>query len=166
MSGTAAAQPVPAHPPGVGPRGIGKFRSPDGLYFVRLFVGEAGTTDFQAYRGNARLHSYKGRSRGLLTELVHDSNGWLWLPGRGHTLVFAVSGLYGKAALAMWSGDRLIPLLRAQHPTEESFTLYGTSRSGKVVYYGHGGAEQFYDQLKRGKLTLSSRVRGGRPRSQ
>lgn len=129
----------------------GVYVSPDHKYSVQAFSGMGDTVDLQIYPVAANTH---GPVRGLLPKVVRCSAGYLWVPGKPHTLVFGTSGMYGEAKLAMWKGGKTVALKQAKRPADEAFRLFSVSADGKTLYYGHGRDDQSEKRFRRKRLAL------------
>jgi hypothetical protein len=139
----------------------GGYTSPDGEYRVvhRWGEGEVSLLYLYSVGGDGRTQI----TRPILQH-VSDADGFLWVPGRPHTLVFATCGLYGSASLSLWDGGRVHALKRVTRPEKECFALAGISPDGVTLtylYYANVNDGHFQDdRMKPHTLTLPKRWQG------
>ncbi len=78
------------------------------------------------------------RRSGRRLARAYDVTGHVWVPRRPHRLVVATCGVYGRASLRLWEGGtRWRSLHRVREPEGECFGLYGATRDGHWIIYGH-----------------------------
>jgi hypothetical protein len=112
--------------------------SPDHRFVARWRIEMPNTTE---------LTILDGRTRRAVVHLP-EMNDFLWVPHQPHRLVAAGGGPFGHGFLWMWEGGRrwrsLVPVRR---PKEENFVLFGVTRDGQFLIYGHGpsGDLESYD---------------------
>jgi hypothetical protein len=104
------------------------YPSPDGRYIARLRHGDGDVWDLTVVAA--------GTHRQIAA--ADDIQDLIWAPGKPHRLVAAACGVYGKALLGMWEGGpHWHSLYAVRRPDEECFTLYGVTRDGRSIVYGH-----------------------------
>jgi hypothetical protein len=112
--------------------------SPDRRYIVRWHLEMPATSE---------LTIIDARSRRALVH-IDDMNDFVWVPHHPHRLVVAAGGPFGKGFLRMWEkGRRWRSLYRVHRPKAECFSLFGVTRDGQFIIYGHGpsGDLETYD---------------------
>lgn len=138
-------QPPPVLLP-YGPDGLGEsgtdgtyyFRSPDRRFIAQWRIEMPNTSE---------LALIDAQSRKVVVHLP-DMSDFLWVPHHPHRLVVAGGGPFGHGFLWMWEGGRRWRnLLRLRRPKEESCVLFGVTRDGQFLIYGHGpsGDLESYD---------------------
>ncbi len=124
--------------------------SPDGRYVAVLdYIADTWALSicsrkivFEARRDKQKKSQRRIVLRRYTAELTDDISGIRWAPRHPHTLVFATSGIYSKARMAVWQGGkRAVTLVhsRLKKGSEEGFQLDGISKDGNMVYYGYFG---------------------------
>jgi hypothetical protein len=104
------------------------YRSPDNEYIARLRHDEGDVWNLTIVDVRSRHH--------IVT--ADDVMNILWVPVRAHRLVVATCGIYGEAMLAQWDGGpRWRALQPVRHPENECFCLYGATRDGQSILFGH-----------------------------
>ena len=107
------------------------FFSPDKRYKVRV--------GFDCDDENMAIYQreYSGEYRPI-TGYIHELNGFMWLPGHPHTLVWATYNGAGAAALSLFDGTSGIHRLkRAAHPDSDSYRCYGYVVHSHEIVYGY-----------------------------
>lgn len=109
----------------------GGHTSPDGKFVVVSHYGEAENI-------HITIHA-----KSNLKRIIYQSssvNGFAWLPGRNHSLVFAVSSDNGgkTPGLFLWQSNkrpRLIRGIKVSHHEWPEVALLGVSRDGHKIAY-------------------------------
>jgi hypothetical protein len=121
-------------PPSRGPVGrtgalVGDYPSPDRRYVALVTHEEANV--------GAIAVLTRATHRRVLRRLW-DLESFVWVPHRGHRLVVATSGLYGRAGIYLWEGgSQWRNLVRVRRPLDEQFLIHGVTRDGQWLAYGH-----------------------------
>lgn len=132
---------------------LGSYASPDKEYIATFALGEAevGILTVHAVKDNNPKHI----SHRVLLKSVQDVQGFVWVPGKPHSLIFASSGIYGKASLAIWKGGTEAKMLcQVKHLDSEWFQLDGISADGKVIVYRHARHDAEIEYTRKIRLTL------------
>lgn len=132
---------------------LGTFPSPDGKYTAVVTSGEAEVKTLSVYTSTSGGRQASHKSAVLRN--IQDINGAVWLPNKPHSLVFAATGIYGKAMLALWNSSTSLHMLHhVKHPDSEWFHLDGVSPNGQVIAYRYApyDADQFYQRILHMKL--------------
>jgi hypothetical protein len=107
----------------------GRYPSPDRKFVARIVHHEVENTE------SVSIIDVK---TGKVVIEADDVHGCRWVPGHPHRLVVAGWAVFGEGMLAMWeSGTRWRSLVQVSNPDREAFTLYGISRDGCSITYGH-----------------------------
>ena len=116
----------------------GVYKSPDGKYAFRYSVGDGAISD------SISLYCIKDKKKSNLLKIKHldTIGGFVWVPQRNHTLVFAVQRTKGKPFIASWDSDKMKVLIVGNlppkiDPAAEYFTIVGVTCDGSKVIYKH-----------------------------
>jgi hypothetical protein len=154
LTGSAAAEPrlVPART-----HMKGDFPSPDGRYVAHGWYGQAEVAHLSIRRVRRDSRGKTVVVRPAIIADLEDVTSFQWVPRQPHALVIATSGLYGKAMLVLWQGDkRLRSLHRVKRPDEETFWLRGITADGMIAIFEHAMDNEnlLYHDPKRPRLRL------------
>ena len=131
----------------------GNYISPDKKYIATFALGEAevGVLTVHAVKDDNPKHV----PHRVLLKSVQDVQGFVWVPGKPHSLVFASSGIYGKASLAIWKGGTEAKMLcRVRQPDSEWFQLDGISADGRMIVYRHAMHDAKIEYMRKIRLAL------------
>ena len=123
----------------VQPQRSGVIFSPDKQYKAKIMLDDE-TVAMVIYQ-----REFSGEYRPV-TGYINDVYGFLWLPGHGHSLVWAACSVYGKAALSRFDGRAGIhPLQRPNDPDSDCYRFYGYLIRRHEIVYGY--SEDYYTTL-------------------
>jgi hypothetical protein len=131
----------------------GDHYSPDRRFIVRARIEMPNTSELTLI--DARRHRR--------IAYLPDMNDFVWVPNHPHCLIVAGGGPFGDGFLRMWEdGPRWRNLLRVWRPKREMFVLFGVTRDGQFMIYGHGPSgdlESFDPPHLRQWMRLPQRLR-------
>ena len=118
----------------------GLFTSPDKKYVVKYDRGDASIEDSFSLFRSGTIH----KDHQLInSKQFYKINGFLWIPGQPHTLVFAVQRYSGSSYITLWNGIRTVrtifrgDLPKGEEPDAEDLRLIGVTPDGKTVLCEH-----------------------------
>lgn len=98
--------------------------SPDRKYIARAVQEAPNTVTLEVIDARTSKRVFK-----------KEVDSWVWVPGHPHRLAVAQSF---PGFLGLWEGNsRWRSLHRVRKPQNECFTLFGVTRDGKFLVYGH-----------------------------
>ena len=105
--------------------------SPDKQYKAKLRFESDGDRMLNVFQ---RDHSGKYKNIWYEFEYV---NGFLWLPGHPHTLVWATCGGFDGAGISLFNGENTYQLKRAKRPYLDCYRCYGYLIHSHEIVYGY-----------------------------
>ena len=128
--------------------------SPDKRYYASLVYDSGTVAVLNIFQRGQHGSQHNGTQP--LFGPIDDVWGFVWLPTLPHTLVYATSGVAGKAMIGLFSGSSSNKvILAAKHPHRDAFILYGVSPDGQMIDYGY--AENYAPQYNFSQAQMSER---------